>query len=63
MISKNKKSQEPPCMGCGMQIDPHEYHPYGACLMFKSSKDGEIVRDNLEAIMAYGEKGGRLGVK
>lgn len=31
-----------------------EYHPYAVCLMFKTCHDGEIVRANLDAVMAAG---------
>lgn len=56
-----KKMEEPACMGCGMQIDRHEYHPHAACLMFKSCKNDDEVRKNLEAVISYGKKGGRIG--
>lgn len=38
------------CNDCGMTVEPNEFHPYAACLMFKSCHDGEVVRKNLTAI-------------
>ena len=38
------------CGQCGMVVHPAEYHPYAACLMFQSCKDGEVVRANLDAV-------------
>ena len=38
------------CQECGMQVKAHEYHPYAACLMFKSCKDSKTVKDNLRVV-------------
>lgn len=42
------------CMECGMSTEANEYHPYAACLMFKGCHDGEVVRANLDAVVAHG---------
>jgi hypothetical protein len=39
-----------PCAECGMLTSGEDYHPYGACLMFKACGDGAVVRANLWAI-------------
>ena len=44
------KQQIPACAECGMIVDANEYHPYAACLMFKSCKDSDVVRSNLESM-------------
>lgn len=50
----------PACAECGMIVKLGEYHPYAACLMFKSCKDEQTVRANLQAIttqwQAIGER-------
>lgn len=33
-----------------MPCEPCEYHPFGACLMFKACHNSDIVRANLKAI-------------
>ena len=38
------------CQECGMLVENNEYHPYAACLMFKSCKDNEMVRGNLISV-------------
>lgn len=39
------------CAECGMvTLTPNEYHPFAACLMFKSCHDSAVVRSNLDAI-------------
>lgn len=43
-----------PCMECGMQVIGGEYHPFAACLMFKACHDGNTVRSNLSAVVAFG---------
>lgn len=43
-----------PCMECGMQVIGGEYHPFAACLMFKACHDGNTVRSNLSAVVAWG---------
>ena len=42
------------CKECGMPVTTGEYHPYAACLMFKSCHDNEIVQANLDAVQAHG---------
>jgi hypothetical protein len=42
------------CKECGMLVEPGEYHPYAACLMFKACGDGSVVRANLVAVLAEG---------
>jgi hypothetical protein len=37
-----------------MLVEPGEYHPYAACLMFKACGDGSVVRANLDAVLAEG---------
>lgn len=45
------------CGDCGMSINfPYEYHPYAACLMFKSCKDGKTVRGHLNTVRAHAVK-------
>lgn len=47
----------PACAKCGMVlIDPQEYHPFAACLMYKQCKDELTVRDNLAAVVDHGHK-------
>jgi hypothetical protein len=41
-----------PCATCGMPVTHREYHPYGACLMFKQCNDSQVVRENLRAVQA-----------
>lgn len=44
------------CAGCGMRITAREYHPHAACLMFKSCRNSEEVRTNLQAVLDRGEE-------
>ena len=44
----------PICKSCGMPIEKDEFHPYAACLMFKGCLDAEVVRANLDAVIAHG---------
>ena len=45
----------PACAECGMTLaHPNEYHPYAACLMYKSCKDRDTVLDNLQSVIDYG---------
>lgn len=47
----------PACAECGFVLShPDEYHPYAACLMYKSCKDENTVRENLKAVMDFGVK-------
>lgn len=43
------------CQECKMLVFEDEYHPYGACLMFKACKNGNTVRQNLMAITDHVE--------
>ena len=42
------------CQDCGMPVGETEYHPYGACLMFRGCGDAIIVSANLDAVRANG---------
>lgn len=44
--------RDAPCGECGMPCSPDEYHPFGACLMFKACHNSTTVRANLAAIRA-----------
>jgi hypothetical protein len=49
------------CKECGMLVEPGEYHPYAACLMFKACGDASVVRANLVAVLAEGyERAGEI---
>ena len=50
------------CGECGMMVEPHEYHPYAACLMFKACNSSESVRLNLEAVRAHGAAAKERGI-
>lgn len=58
-IPSEKKVRCELCAECGMPVFSGEYHPYAACLMFRTCKDSEVVARNLEAVLEHG----RLGVK
>lgn len=40
------------CNQCGMTTEDNEYHPFAACLMFRSCRDSSTVRENLLAVQA-----------
>jgi hypothetical protein len=42
------------CQECGMQTEIAAYHPYAACLMFKSCHDSGTVQANLDSVIAHG---------
>jgi hypothetical protein len=43
------------CAQCGMETRTDgEYHPYAACLMFSGCHDGDVVRANLDGVVAKG---------
>lgn len=42
------------CVECGMPSTWEQYHPYAACLMFKTCHDSNIVMANLDAVHANG---------
>ena len=44
------------CAECGMQVEPGEYHPYAACLMFKACQNADTVRGNLQDVAEHGAK-------
>ncbi len=44
------------CTECGMTVNKSEYHPYAACLMFKSSKSSRTVRSSLRAVKKHAIK-------
>lgn len=55
-----RKKQLPACAECGMIVQPGEYHPFAACLMYKGCKDENTVRENMKNIItqwtALGER-------
>lgn len=52
------KNQLRQCQECGMYVRSDQYHPYGACLMFKACGDGSVVKANLLDIRMNGRKQG-----
>jgi len=42
------------CQECGMPCSPKDYHPYAACLMFKACHDSQVVKVNLDSVVAWG---------
>lgn len=50
---------ETPCGECGMPTRRGEFHPYIACLAFKSCQSSKVVRENLDAIAEYRRAEGR----
>ena len=44
------------CKECGMALRCGEYHPYAACLMFKSCGNRDTVRNNLKDVLSHGKK-------
>lgn len=52
-----RKQQIPACAECGMVLDsPDEYHPYAACLMYKQTRDRNVVIENLKKVIEDGIK-------
>jgi hypothetical protein len=49
------------CQECTMAVAKNEYHPFGACLMFKACNDSDIVRANLAAICEWGKNAEATG--
>ncbi len=41
------------CNQCGMTLENNEYHPFAACLMFRSCRDSVTVRTNLSAVQTH----------
>lgn len=53
-MSDKKLTDHDCCDECGMPIETFgEYHPYAACLMYKSCYSRPTVIDNLNAIINY----------
>jgi hypothetical protein len=51
------------CAGCGMiTLSPTEYHPFGACAMFKILLSSDQARQSLRAIVEYGMQAERQGL-
>ena len=42
------------CTACGMNCAPGEYHPYAACLMYRECHSQDVVRANLQQVVAHG---------
>lgn len=42
------------CAECGMPVEPGEYHPYTACLIFKQTSSSKAVHMNLSAVLHEG---------
>lgn len=43
------------CAECGMPVEKATtYHPYAACLMFKSCQSSDVVQANLDAVVFHG---------
>ena len=43
------------CAECGMSVDKTTtYHPFAACLMFKTCHDSAVVQANLDAVVFHG---------
>lgn len=51
----SNKTETTSCVECGMPVSG-QYHPYAACLMFKSCKNSETVEINLKAVLNEGEQ-------
>lgn len=47
------------CGECGMPVDPGQYHPYTACLLFKQTHSSAEVEANLAAVVEHGAAGAR----
>lgn len=41
------------CGDCGMPVGADDFHPFGACLMFKACKNSETVRANMDFMRDY----------
>lgn len=54
-MTANRATSETPCLACGMLVNPTEYHPACACVLFRSVRDAEVVRQNLMAVMKWWE--------
>lgn len=40
------------CKECGMTIQD-EYHPFAACLMYRQTRDADVVRVNLASVIDH----------
>lgn len=49
-----EETTEIQCGDCGMIVTVTEYHPFAACLMYKTCHDSGIVRVNLINVVQYG---------
>jgi len=49
------KEQFAVCGDCGMVINPSDYHPFAACLMFKQTRNKKYVDSNLNSVIEYGK--------
>lgn len=45
-----QQEREAPCMECGMICNAGEFHPFDACVLFKTYRDGNLVRAALKWI-------------
>lgn len=50
------------CVWCGMSVSPLAYHPFAACMMFRSAKDGSAVEANLRAVVDFGMQAQQCGI-
>lgn len=51
------------CRNCGMCVGGYKrYHPYAACMMFKSARNGDTVEANLRAVVEYGMRAQKAGI-
>ena len=44
------------CQECGMSVAKNEYHPYLACLAYRSGQPGRIVREYLDDVVATAKR-------
>ena len=57
------KNEESKCHGCGMVTHgPRDYHPFAACELFKTIRNGDTVEANIRAVVEYGMKAQQQGV-
>jgi hypothetical protein len=47
-------SDENRCHDCGMYVQPGDYHPYAACVMYRQCRQGEKVESWLAQIIQHG---------
>ena len=51
------------CQECGMSVEPGQYHPLAACLMFKQSGRSTTAEANLQAVREFGAAGERTRIR